>query len=343
MAFPRLNNISFWLLPPSLILLLASALVEQGAGTFIPDLGLSDSIVFMVSESNHSIFQMAILPLLPLGKIQFEPSYIAGLIEGDGSIKVPRTDRSASGKKRYPSITICFALHDLFLAQTMAAFLGGHVNTTPGNWYVLSVQNLPGVYKLAIMLNGLMYTPKIEALHRLINWLNMYGSGPHITPLGLNTSGLQTNSWLAGFLDADGSFLISLIMDVLSSIALTMRLSQRQLYHRASATGRSYFAVMSLVGSLFGVVAKDFIRERDGFKTELGFKVTLKSQAARLILINYLTNHPLLSSKRLDYAAWLEAHQLQLGGHIADSEDKLNDLKCSMNSKRTKYDWSHLG
>ena len=33
MAFPRLNNISFWLLPPSLILLLASALVEQGAGT----------------------------------------------------------------------------------------------------------------------------------------------------------------------------------------------------------------------------------------------------------------------------------------------------------------------
>jgi len=32
-AFPRLNNISFWLLPPSLILLLRSALVEQGVGT----------------------------------------------------------------------------------------------------------------------------------------------------------------------------------------------------------------------------------------------------------------------------------------------------------------------
>lgn len=33
MAFPRLNNVSFWLLPPSLILLLASALIESGAGT----------------------------------------------------------------------------------------------------------------------------------------------------------------------------------------------------------------------------------------------------------------------------------------------------------------------
>nr|YP_009936117.1 Cox1 [Sanghuangporus vaninii]QNS39964.1 Cox1 [Sanghuangporus vaninii] len=38
MAFPRLNNVSFWLLPPSLILLLLSALVENGAGTNCPNL-----------------------------------------------------------------------------------------------------------------------------------------------------------------------------------------------------------------------------------------------------------------------------------------------------------------
>jgi cytochrome c oxidase subunit 1 len=33
MAFPRLNNISFWFMPPSLILLVASTMVEAGAGT----------------------------------------------------------------------------------------------------------------------------------------------------------------------------------------------------------------------------------------------------------------------------------------------------------------------
>jgi hypothetical protein len=66
-------------------------------------------------------------------KHKFYPSYITGLIEGDGSIKVPDNPRSISGKKRYPSITICFPLKDLPLAQALAEYLGGHVNSTHGN------------------------------------------------------------------------------------------------------------------------------------------------------------------------------------------------------------------
>lgn len=43
--------------------------------------------------------------------------YLAGLIEGDGSIIVPKTERSPKGKLNYPSIKIVFDLRDFPLAQ----------------------------------------------------------------------------------------------------------------------------------------------------------------------------------------------------------------------------------
>jgi hypothetical protein len=41
------------------------------------------------------------------------PSYLTGLIEGDGTIHVPKTERSDKGNYNYPSIQIVFHLKDL--------------------------------------------------------------------------------------------------------------------------------------------------------------------------------------------------------------------------------------
>ncbi len=117
-----------------------------------------------------------------------------------------------------------------------------------------------------------------------------------------------------------------------------MRLSQRELYHRTSPSGVSYFAVMSLIASLLGVTVPNYLRERAGIKPESGLLVTVKSLEYRLALIAYLTSNPLLSIKRLDYAAWLEAHNLLLGGRSAERDQKVKELKSSMNSKRTDFD-----
>ena len=51
-------------------------------------------------------------------------SYLAGLIEGDGSIIVPTTERSDKGKINYPSIQIVFNLKDLPLALIIQQRLG---------------------------------------------------------------------------------------------------------------------------------------------------------------------------------------------------------------------------
>lgn len=61
------------------------------------------------------------------------PEYIAGLIEGDGSIKVPSTLRSDKGKLIYPSVTIVFVDKDLPLAEILVKKLEGTLNKTTGN------------------------------------------------------------------------------------------------------------------------------------------------------------------------------------------------------------------
>ena len=52
-----------------------------------------------------------------------------------------------------------------------------------------------------------MRTPKIEALHRLIDWLNARTTdGFKIYNLGLENSWLGSNPWLSGFIESDGKF-----------------------------------------------------------------------------------------------------------------------------------------
>jgi hypothetical protein len=272
---------------------------------------------------------------------------VAGLIEGDGSIKVPSSLRSSTGKKRYPSITISFAKKDLPLATLIAKVLGGNVNTTPGNWFVVSVQNLESVYGIAVLLNGLLRTPKVEALYRLIEWFNTDGRFPPIVPLGIDTSPLISNSWLAGILDADCSLQITHLLNSLGiayDVDLSMRLTQRQEYHRDTPLGTSYASIISLIADFFGVSMLAYERVRQGRKTESGYSVHVKSLSSRLVLINYLDIHPLFSSKRLDYNDWLKAHYLvtDKGHKTLVGTSQLASLKASMNDKRTEFDWSHL-
>jgi hypothetical protein len=52
-----------------------------------------------------------------------------------------------------------------------------------------------------------MRIPKIEPLHRAITWINEKDNS-FIPFLGLDRSSIDSNSWLAGFTDANGNFSI---------------------------------------------------------------------------------------------------------------------------------------
>jgi LAGLIDADG DNA endonuclease family protein len=101
-------------------------------------------------------------------------SYLTGLIEGDGTIIVPKMERSIKGVLNYASVQIVFHLKDLPLALMIQKVLGeGSIARKKGvNAYVLTINSYKGLILIVSILNGNMRSPKIECLYKLIDWLN---------------------------------------------------------------------------------------------------------------------------------------------------------------------------
>ena len=75
------------------------------------------------------------------------------------------------------------------------------------NYLDLFFQDIKYIQNFAVLLKGNMRTPKIEALYRLIDWLNARSTdGFKIYKLNLDNSWLGSNPWLSGFIESDGNF-----------------------------------------------------------------------------------------------------------------------------------------
>jgi hypothetical protein len=167
-------------------------------------------------------------------------AYLAGLIEGDGHIYTTSALRNTDGKKNTPFIEICFDIKDLTLFEKIKEVLeGGYIIIRPNNKSGrLFIKKKVILFKLINLINGHMRTPKIEALHRIIKWFNNESSDYKIKLLDLDTTPLEQNSWLSGFIEADGNFYLNWKFSAKSlnkniiSVIYYLRLSQRQIYSR---------------------------------------------------------------------------------------------------------------
>ena len=271
--------------------------------------------------------------------------YLAGLIEGDGSIIVPAKDRCRSGKNTHPVIRIVFTLPDLPLAQKLQQVLGCGFIQKPkeGNYYLFEVQNIEGLLKLANLINGKMRTPKIEALDRLINWLNNKKNSS-IVCLGLDTSNLNSNSWFAGFSDADSYFQVSLIHDkelnTIKKIKSYYRLEIQQNYH---GEANLYKDIIKSIAKF--LQTKVLSRKRIiNNKEHVSLMVATSSIPTNLLVDNYFKQFPMFSAKQLDYLEWSKVLHLRISKqHLLESGALMClEAKNSMNTKRTTWNWDHL-
>ena len=266
--------------------------------------------------------------------------YIAGLIEGDGTIHVPKSERSSKEKLNYPSIQIVFHLKDLPLALLIQKELGhGSISRKKGlNAYKYTVNNIQGVLLLINLLNGKMKTNKIFALHRLIDWYNQY-RGTSIEKKGFNTDAILSNAWLSGFIDSDGHFsLRSTESGKYPKIECKFELSQKQ----KEGNKDNLFFLEEIAVSLDSVV-KPFRIESNNPQ----YRIRTTNLKANLAVIDYLTQYPLFGSKFLDYKDWAKVVDMfatvKKGSfNHKDNMDYVKQIKSNTNDKRTVFVWDHL-
>jgi len=239
--------------------------------------------------------------------------YLAGLIEARGSIAVH--DKNSKSKKYRPKIIIVFSLADKPLAEKLASILqAGKVICKPNTGHVLwQILAKEEVIKIINLINGYMRTPKIEALHRAICWLNE-NDNSSIDCLDLDLSPIDSNSWLAGFTDADGNFSITLSdrkkngKVIRKSMQTFFRIELKQNYPREVTEkqgGNSYFNILTKISAFFTVNLYTRTRYKNN-KVFYTFMIISHNSRSHEIAIAYFDKFPLLSNKALDYADWRE-------------------------------------
>ena len=350
-----------WAIFVTAILLLLSLPVL--AGKFVPALNLAvcwELSLFNSYRDNQQVTyesfnflwnlndcapELSISNIIPITPI-FLSSYITGLIEGDGTIIVPKRERSASaqglgrgdkGKLNYPSVQIVFNLKDFPLCQVIQNLIGhGTISKKKQSAaYILTINNFEGLIALCNIINGKMRGPKYHQLVLLISYLNNKFPDINLQSLGFSSIPLDKDSWLTGFIEADGSFQVrNSINTKIPRISISFELVQSRITHY----GYSMFDLMNQIAIFLGVNLNNIRSERKHPQ----YRVRTSSLKTNLTLREYLSKYPLRSTKYLDYKDWaIVLNYFEQGTHM-ENKEHIAKIKSQMNQRRTVYNWDHL-
>ena len=294
--------------------------------------------IFFLSFHCCSIYTYAIKHSMHETKVSPFSSYLAGIIEGDGSIIVPTSIRSAKGKLNYPSIQIVFHSKDLPLGLIIQKELGtGSLSKKKGvNAYVLSINSHEGLYRAISLINGNMRTPKINSLYNLIDFLNN-SKKTYIEKKSLDLSLLNSNAWLSGFIEADGSFQVrTTITGKNPKYECKLEICQRRRDHN----NYSNLEFLKKIAELLNTEVKE-IRSNSSSPE---YRVRTVSAKGNFGAKNYLINYPLFGTKHLDSKDWMKVVDMFVKNEhkTTEGKKKIMEIKSCMNNKRNVFIWDHL-
>jgi len=261
-------------------------------------------------------------------------SFLTGFFEANGHIWIPNLNAT---KKHNPRFCITFHLKDKPLADKLLETLGyGFIRIKlKENACVLTISPLKGLINVISLINGNMRTPKIHQLYSLIDWIND-NQNTNLKKLPLSTNPLNSDSWLAGFIDADGSFLIrhsTLETSKKERIACSFVIEQRLIDPKSN---EDYFSSLNQIANLLST--KLLITNRNYYRLNATSLNSIK------LVIAYLEQFNLRSSKYLDSLDWMEAAKIIIDDkhYTLEGKNSIDLLKNKMNRNRSIIDWDHL-
>lgn len=258
-------------------------------------------------------------------------SWLTGLIEGDGSIIISPHKNGTI----YPQINISFNIKDLPLAQYIHSIVGhGSIiirKTSQSCSY--TVGSLTGLIDITNIINGYFRGGKILRFQKLVEIINSR-AGLNIIVLPLDTSPLFSNSWLTGFIDADGSFQVrTSLTATYPRIAVSFEIVQ------------SFFTYHNISNLTIITAIADCLKtsvEQIRVSTFPQYRVRSSSFISISILRHYLDMFPLISSKRIDYTDWCIVNDNMKNNTAQEITGKILSIKQGINNKRTNFNWDHL-
>lgn len=303
-----------------------------------PDMAKENGPVVKEEKEEKHIYKKNVL--MQNDNTKGKSSYLAGLFEGDGHIWI---SKDLTRKKHNPRFCITFSLKNEPLAKKLLAIIQyGHIAYKPkDNACVLTVSPVKGLKKIVSLLNGELRTPKINQLYLLIDWLNK-NHGSFINKLPVKIGNLSNDSWLAGFIDADGSFSIQHTKKedgaLKRKVSCRLRIEQRMVEPKSSA---SYFYIMNDIAKFLNC---NLLTRKQLSTGNEYYTLAATSRNSLSIIKNYFETFPLFSSKHLDYLDWNKTVKFILNNeHYIDANFlTINYLKSKMNRGRTEFNWDHL-
>lgn len=209
--------------------------------------------------------------------------WLAGFIQGDGSFIIR--------KKRVEYILyISQSIDDIQILYKIKKFIGyGYVRIQENEKMAhYCLQKEVGLKKTLVALDGNFIGIKLQSYLNFLNYFNL-------NYLVLNNDFINfKNSWLSGFIDADGSFYASISKNKKMKTGFQLQL-------RFSIT-QKFLDVLKKIGYLFN---KKISYNKKGF-----YYFILSDKLNLILLIDYIKIYPLCTKKNLSFIRWLKLYNI---------------------------------